>query len=239
MEESKSSNGGLIAVIILLVIALGATVYFGFINKEEKECPEKEEKKTTEVENTTEETKTECDNTSTCVGSKNSMHVYNRLVGDNGYNLYAYLENQGATSILIDYKNGLYYISENGQTSCAAALYENPKFTDKYDCSESDETSGDIYRFNINISDIENAYLVQSYRSDGADMAFVVFKSGKVNSYEFVDKGLVNKDIFKDIKVKEITNYSCAKATENGCEKEKISVVLQDGTTKDISLNFD
>ena len=108
MEESKSSNGGLIAVIILLVIALGATVYFGFINKEEKECPEKEEKKTTEVENTTEETKTECDNTSTCVGSKNSMHVYNRLVGDNGYNLYAYLENQGATSILIDYKNGLY-----------------------------------------------------------------------------------------------------------------------------------
>ena len=225
MEDKKKSNFGVILItFIITVLICGIFTYFAYTNRLfglNEKCKSDEKK--------------QCENTCPAVNDKNSLHVYEHLSTGNGYNVYAYLQNQGTISTIVDYKNGLYKVSELGQSSCMFKLNEGLNFSgNTTDCSENESTSGTIFRFDVNTTDVSNAYLMQSYRSDGAEIAIIVFKSGKVNKYEFTDKGKVEEDIFKDYKVKEITDYSCSKQVEGGCDKEAFTVVLEDGTTKEL-----
>ena len=235
MEEKKQGKFGTIVgtAFVCFLIAAGCAYYAYAKNiielKDNCKTEEKEEEKQTTPE------ATECDSSCPVVTEKNSVHVFEHIASDNGYNVYSYLENQGYVSTIVDYNNGLYKVSETGQSSCVIKLYEGAKFANNVlDCAEDESTSGEVYRFDVSVSDVANAYVMQSYRTDGADIALIVFKSGKVNRYDFVDKTSVTKDVFKDVKVKSIDKYYCSKPGEDGCEKEGFTVTLQDGTTKEL-----
>ena len=230
MEEGKKSNVGVIILTAIICLLLGAAgVYFVYGNHIKENCKPEEVEKPTQTETTN------CEEACSVVSDKNSLHVYEHTSSNNGYNIYAYLDNQGVINTILDYNNVLYKVSEAGQSSCVTKLYEGLKFTNnKADCSEDESTSGEVYKFDVNVSDLANAYLIQSFRSDGADFTLLVFKSGKVNRYDFVDGVKVTKDVFADQKVKEVKDYSCSKQGEDGCEKESFKVVLQDGTEKEL-----
>ena len=126
-------------------------------------------------------------------------------------------------------------ISENNQSVCLSNLYSgSAKFNNNsYDCS-LDDGFGSVYKLNLKTSDITNAYIMQSYRSDGASFVLAVLKNGRVNKYEFVDSVNVTENYFNDSKVNSIEKYTCTKTSETGCDEEKFTVTLEDGTTKEL-----
>ena len=223
MEDKKKGNGVIIAITVILCILVGALGwFFGSKFYENDNCNE---------------TKTEENNDGSCLitDTKNIMHVYDRISNKEGYNLYSFLENQGYTYKLVEYKEEIYLVTEYNQSSCVSKLFEGGKFNDKIlDCTEYEGTVGSVFKFDIKTSDVKNAYLLQTFRTDGATAAIFVFNDGTATKYEFVDNMDITKDLFKGEKVKEIINYSCDKSGEDGCDKEKYTVILQNGAEKEL-----
>jgi len=236
MDEKKKSNVGMI-VLIVVICALVGVIGFLLGNKNFKE-------EDTKLDDTVQgdNTNTSVNNTNTSVENTNYIHVFEIVNNANGYNVYSYLGNQGWNELLIEYNGGLYYIEQTNQTSCIYKLYSgNITFDDNlYDCSEED-SSGSIRNLNLKTSDISNAYIIQSNRSDGASFIMVVFKNGTVNRYFFIESGRFNENYFDGSKVSSIENYECSQYNyETGqCNEDKFTVKLQDGSTKEIYMESD
>lgn len=201
---------------------------------------EEEEDETKPIIDSKEETNANCSDSCQDVQSSNKLHVFSSTVDKNGYDILAYLENQGNVSTIVDYKGELYYISGD-QTDCMFDLGKGVKFkNNKAVCTDEDDNEGNIHRFNIKTSDVQNAYIIESYEAnDGRDTVIIVFKDGTVNRYSFVDGGYVKKDFFKGYKVKEIIGYECSDAGENACSEEGFSLVLQDDSTEVVKKEID
>ena len=152
------------------------------------------------------------------------------------YKVLSTLNNQGRLDSVVNYKGEVYYISETTEGLCKAKLVAGEVTEDKFDCtSAEDETkSGSLNKLNVQAANLKVAYAKQSFRTDGATVVFIVFNDGKVNKYEFVDNGNVEEDIFSGEEVSKIDNYECSESGEEGCTKEKYTVTLNDGTSREI-----
>lgn len=179
--------------------------------------------------------------------------------------IYSTLYNQGYFDSVVGYKGELYLISEYAFDNSAmedafVSQYSEeeletakPEFSKRacftkltseelvfengnFECSsEDDEWSGNIHEINIIEANVKEAYAKQSFRTDGATILFFVLNDGTVSSAQFVDSAEIKNNILNGYSVKEISDYKCAKFSDNGCEEEKITVVLEDGTSKELS----
>ena len=221
--ENNNSNKGLVIALIVICVLVGVGCFF--IGKNVAK-PELSTPSVSSEGNSQEDVSQVLNNQD----EQNSLHVF-KINNNNDYNLYSYLDNQGSAILLVDYKNNLYKITETGQASCVSKLYNGITFNNnRADCSVG-STFGEIYSFNVSTSDLSNAYVIQSHRSDGAEFVLLVFKNGKVSRYEFVDHGSVEEDYFNGIKVKAVKKFECSERDDNGCSKDKFTLVLQDNTT--------
>ena len=226
--DNKSSNiiGYVVVLIIGAIVALGG-YYFGQKNTQNIQTTNTP----TQNANTNEPVvcengEKEC-NCPTCDENKNYMQVFSYLSPGKGYNLYAFLNNQGSEMQVIEYKEELYlvegdsdenfdYISQllNGEAKFKNNLYKS------------------IRRLDIKTDKISAVKLINSCRTDGAPFVLVINNDGTVDYYMYFESGDFNKNYFNGYKVKDITSFSCEGSSES--RTSKYTLLLEDGTTKEL-----
>ena len=191
--------------------------------------------------------KEECNQTETCScnppeetkveEAKNYMHVFTYENGYKGYDMYAFLNNQGVEMQVFDY-NGKLYLSEGDSSACIFAITDGKiKFDDHvYACTEAEDNEAILTELGINTSDVSSVKLINSCRSDAAPFILFVLKDGTVTRFENLEgRYEFTKDYFKETKVKDVTSFKCEHLEEAGFRDSVFTIMLEDGTTKQIT----
>ena len=88
----------------------------------------------------------------------------------------------------------------------------------------------------INTSDVSSVKLINSCRSDAAPFILFVLKDGTVTRFENLEgRYEFTKDYFKETKVKDVTSFKCEHPEEAGFRDSVFTIMLEDGTTKQIT----
>ena len=240
MEENKKSNVTTIVIVAAICILVGVLSFIigkKFFDKTNENKPEEQITTPTDNQETPDDVTVEEDELSIELDESSKK-----------YTVYSSINNQDWYDSVVGYKGVLFYITETEKNLCKTKLL-NTKIENYADCVDYEETNeydetvesedGSYTLLNVKESDVRKAYVMQSQRTDGASVVFIVFKNGKVNSYIFIDSGIENEDIFKGYKVKEISKYKCSKTGEDGCEKESFTLILEDGSKKTIERNVE
>lgn len=240
-----NKNGKVLTIILLVLLLLGVSGFGGYylanVKTKDKTKPQDTCEKCPEVTCKDDETECMCP---TCE-SNNYMHVFTYANNFKGYNLYSYLHNQGDDLQVIDYNGELLFIEErdSNNSSCIFRLFGGKAKFEKdgsgkevYECENdyTENTSGTITKMNIKTSEVKTVKIINSCRSDGGPFIYVVMNDGTVNELIFIEGSNMREKVFKDYKVKDIVDFRCENQLEAGYEHSIFTLLLSDGTTKEI-----
>ena len=235
MEKNNNLTTILLTILIAFV-ALFAGYYFGNKNVDKIN--------TDQTANNNKQT-TDCDET-TNSESKQYMHVFTFLNDFKGYNIYAFLNNQGSEMQVFDYNGELYETQGNDSDQCIADLVDGEaKFkNNSYNCAysmddeddEDREATAVLIKLNIKTKAVKAVKLINSCRSDGAPFTLIVKNDGTVSYLDTIEGGREVKDnYFKEYSIKDITSFRCENQQEAGYKNSVFTVLLEDDTTKEIT----
>ena len=225
----------LIVILLLVVCALGG-YYLGGVKKTDNK----------KEENTICEKCEEKECSCPANNSNGAMHVFTYLNDFKGYDLYAYLNNQGTLMEVIDWNNELLLIEEGDlqNASCFWDLANNKVKYEKldngktyYECVNdySENSSGEIIKLDAKTSEVSKVKLINSCMSDASPFVYIINKSNKVTEIDTREGRLEKKDMFTDLKVKDIVGFKCDGPNEGGYEKTVYKLLLTDGSTKEVT----
>lgn len=220
--ENKNNN----VLMYIVVFVLGALLSFGcsyLLNQ-------KDNKPAQPIVNDKEENKAEVQK------EDNKMHVYSYLNDYEGYDLYAFLNNQGSEMTVFDYKGDLYLSEDEDSFTCLGDLFDGKaEFkNDLYQCGSEDEYAT-LRKLNVKTSEVNSVKLINSCGTDGLPMMLFVMKDGTVKYLEYMDKSKEeNNNYFKEYNTKDIIDFTCE--TNQGTEKREsiYTLLLEDGKTQEV-----
>lgn len=240
MEKNNSFTSILLTVLIALV-ATFAGYYFGNKNAEKTTATNNNQQANNEVGK-------EIDCVDVNSQSQSYMHVFTYLNSFKGYNLYAFLNNQGTEMQVFDYKGNLYLTEGSESDQCVFDLVEgNVKFkNNKYSCAYLDDNEEEneedrdattvLTKLNVKTEDVVSVKLINSCRSDAAPFTLIVKKDGTVSYYDGIEGRSEMKDnYFKGNTIKDVTGFKCENQQEAGYKDSVFTVLLEDETTKKIT----
>ena len=153
----------------------------------------------------------------------------------NTSNIKKYGENYILKVVGID--NQLYMIESDGSKSvsedknCENEIKEGATFNaqGKYSCTTSGITATKLY---INETNVEKINVIHRIiANDTSTDVFIIFKDGTVKQ---TGTDAYLKDVFKNYKVKSVSEYCAVKNKAGNCTMAGYKLTLKDGTTKGV-----
>lgn len=245
-EKNRNVLATIFLVILLLVVSGLGGYYLGNTKVRDNKNEEVSDtcEKCPEVKCNEDEKKCVCP---TC--DKDSittkMHVFTYANDFKGYDIYSYLHNQGWDLQVIDW-NGELLLIEEGDSKNSSCIYRlvdgDVKYEKKengrtyYECENdyTENTSGEIIKLNVKTSEVSTVKIINSCMSDGSPYIYVVGKDGTVSEIETREGTFSKKTMFREYKVKDITDFRCEDQQEAGYKTSVYTLLLEDGTTKEI-----